>query len=403
MERKRILVVSQYFYPEQFRINDICTEWVKKGYEVTVVTGIPNYPSGSFFKGYSFFKKREEIYKGTHIVRLPIIPRGHNVIMLVLNYLSFVVSGWIWKLFTRIQADRVFIFEVSPMTQALVGVWFAKKRKIPCLLYVQDLWPDNVEIVMGIHNKFIISTIRRMVDYIYKHCTQIFATSESFVNTIVERNVAKEKVFYWPQYAEEFYHPVTDMKVPEIPSDATFKIIFTGNIGQAQGLDILPRVAKLLKKEGLEAAVRFVLVGDGRYKETLMNEVKLMGVSAMFTFIGKQPAEKIPEFLSACDMAFLSLANNLLFEKTIPAKLQSYLACGVPILACAAGETAHIITDAEVGYVCKPGDENGLVARICEMMSFTDEARKTMGDNARAYFLQHFEKQMLLKQMDVYL
>ena len=163
---KHILVIAQYFYPEQFRINDICTEWVKRGYKVTVVTGIPNYPQGRYYKGYGLFKKRREIYNGIDIIRIPLIPRGNNAIMLALNYLSFVISGYFWKSTTNIKADYVFIFEVSPMTQALPGVWYAKKRKIPCYLYVQDLWPENVEIVAGVKNKRIINAIGKMVDYI---------------------------------------------------------------------------------------------------------------------------------------------------------------------------------------------------------------------------------------------
>ncbi len=139
MGKKHILVISQYFYPETFRINDIATEWVKRGYKVTVVTGIPNYPEGKFYKGYGWFRNNREIWNGIEIIRIPIIPRGSNSIGLILNYLSFVVSGFFWKCFTRIKTDYVFIFEVSPMTQALFGVWYARRRKIPCYIYVQDL------------------------------------------------------------------------------------------------------------------------------------------------------------------------------------------------------------------------------------------------------------------------
>ena len=191
---QHILVVSQYFYPEDFRINDICEEWIKRGYEVTVITGMPNYPKGKFFEGYGWFRKRRESYKGIHIIRLPILPRGRNALMLLLNYISFVVSGFFWKLFTKAKADKVFIFEVSPMSQALVGVWYAKRRNIPCFIYVQDLWPENVEIVTGIHNRYVIRKIDRMVDYIYRNCAKIFATSPSFVERIEERDSA-DKVF----------------------------------------------------------------------------------------------------------------------------------------------------------------------------------------------------------------
>ena len=204
--KKHILVISQYFYPENFRINDMCKEWVKRGYEVTVVTGIPNYPQGKFFDGYGLCKRRKEEYEGVHVIRLPILARGKGSVRLALNYFSFVVSGFFWKTFTKVKADKVFIFEVSPMTQALVGVWYAKRRKIPCSIYVTDLWPESVEIVLDLHNKLILGPIGKMVDYIYKNCDRIFTSSQTFIDKIASRKVPKEKIEFWPQYAEEFYN-----------------------------------------------------------------------------------------------------------------------------------------------------------------------------------------------------
>ena len=185
MKKKHILVVTQYFYPEPFRINDMCQEWINRGYKVTVLTGLPNYPEGKIYKGYKFGKRRKEIWNGIEIIRIPLIARGKNSIRLTLNYLSFVVSGWFWKVFTRLKADLVFSYEVSPMTQVLVGCWYAKRRKIPHYLYVQDLWPENVEIVTGIKSKAILNPISKMVNKIYKKSDLIFATSESFVSEII--------------------------------------------------------------------------------------------------------------------------------------------------------------------------------------------------------------------------
>lgn len=144
---KKILVVSQYFYPEQFRINDICTSWIKRGYEVTVLTGIPNYPQGDFYNEYGLKKRRKDEFDGVNIIRIPIIPRKSNSIMMALNYLSFVISGFVWNLNNKEKFDMVFIYEVSPMTQAMPGLWIAKKLKIPCYIYVMDLWPENFEII----------------------------------------------------------------------------------------------------------------------------------------------------------------------------------------------------------------------------------------------------------------
>lgn len=400
--KKHILVISQYFYPEQFRINDICTEWVKRGYKVTVITGIPNYPQGKYYPGYSLFKKRREVYNEIDIIRIPLIPRGKHAIMLALNYLSFVVSGFFWKAFTRIKADYVFIFEVSPMTQALTGVWYAKKRRIPCYLYVQDLWPENFEFLSGISNKTIVGLIGIMVDYIYSKCTNIFVTSRSFITSIAARGVPKNKVKYWPQYAEEFYIPLEKRSVSHIPDDDLFNIIFTGNIGTSQGLDILPKTAMILKKNSPDLKVRFNIVGDGRYKETLMDIINSNGVEDMFNFIPKQPATKIPEFMAACDAAFLSLTDSPLFAMTIPAKLQSYMACGIPIIASADGETSNIIKEANAG-VCSPaGDAEMLADNINRLINEPQEVLDTLENNAREYYCRNFDKKNLIDKIDKY-
>ena len=384
---KHILVVSQYFYPEPFRINDICEEWVKRGHQVTVITGIPNYPEGKFYKGYGWFKKRKENWRGINTIRLPIISRGHSSFRLILNYYSFVYAGFFWKAFTRIKPDLIFTFEVSPMTQALVGKWFSKRRKIPHYLYVQDLWPDNLEVVGGVHNKKVLRHYQKMSDKIYKGCTKIFATSPSFVKTIQERAEDKEKVIYWPQYAEEIYKPVSGAQIEEIPNDQRFKIIFTGNVGTAQGLDILPKVAKLLDDD-----VLFIIVGDGRYKAELIEEVK--EVKDKFLFIDRKPTSEIPNLLSASDVAFVSFMNNTLFEKTIPAKLQSYMACAMPILAVACGETERIINEAECGYCSEIGNVEQLKETIIKMKQSKDLSK--MGQNSLDYCQKHFNRSTLL-------
>lgn len=403
--KKRLLIISQYFYPEQFRINDLCKEWVRRGYDVTVVTGLPNYPTGKFFKGYSWIKKRKEEYEGIHIIRLPLIPRGNSSLMLALNYISFVISGWFWSRFTKIEADKIFIFEVSPMTQALLGVWYKKRKKIPCYIYVQDLWPENVEIVTGIHNRKIIRAIDKMVDYIYKNCNVIFATSPSFVKRIEERESAwknkKSKVRYWPQYAEEFYKPVPRKRIPDMPEDDSFKIVFTGNIGYAQGLDILPKAAAILKEKVVNCS--FIIIGDGRYKEILEKEIRSADVQDMFHMLGRKKPEEIPAYLAWCDVAFISFADNPLFEMTIPAKLQSYMACGIPIIAAASGETKRIVREAECGMVCELGNAKALAESIYSMAKTGFEILEEMSKEACRYYCREFNRANLLDRIGKYL
>ena len=404
---KHILLITQYFYPETFRVNDMACEWVKRGYKVTVLTGIPNYPMGKFFPGYDRKHRTREIWNGVNIIRIPLIARGNsrnklmNAAGMAANYLSFVRSGRRWvksKEAANLHADLVFTVEVSPMTQALIGIWYGKRYHVPTYLYVQDLWPENVETVTGIHNRAIIGPIDRMVDKIYRETDTIFTTSPSFVEAIVNRKhpVPRSKVHYWPQYAEEFYRPMEPQKIEGIEEDGCYKIAFTGNIGTAQGLDVLPKAAALLKDE----KVKFIIVGDGRYQPEFERQIRQHGVQDNFVMIPRVPAERVPEILSACDAGFISFNKTPLWENTIPAKLQSYMACGKAIIASAAGETRRIITEAKCGVCAEIGNSYALVDGIRYIMK---NDKKLMGKNARDYFEQHFDKRMLMDQMEEYI
>lgn len=406
-KKTHILVVSQYFYPEQFRINDICLEWVKRGYKVTVLTGIPNYPQGEYYEGYDLKHRRTEEWHGVKIVRIPLVARGHNSVGMAMNYLSFVVSGFIWSKLTKIEADVVFNYEVSPMTQALVGVWYAKKRKIPCYLYVTDLWPDNVEIVTGIHNKQFLGAINCMVNYIYRRCTRIFTSSKSFIKKMIERGVPKEKLTFWPQYAEDFYTPYIASKDEAInaktgiPDDGIFNIVFAGNIGYAQGLDVLIDTAKVLEKE--KVYVRFNIIGDGRYKKEMTESITADKLDQYFNFIDRQPAEEIPKYMAAGDAALICLTSSEVFAMTIPAKTQSCLACGMPILVSADGEIKDIIEKAKCGFASPSRNANALAENIKTMASLNVNELEVLGNNALNYYNKYFNKIKLLDEMDFYL
>ena len=397
-----LLVVSQYYYPEQFRINDICKEWVKRGHKVTVVTGIPNYPQGKFYNGYGLFKKKKEEVDGVNIIRLPIIPRGKKTITLMLNYISFVVSGFFFSKFTRKKFDKVFIYEVSPMTQAYVGIWYAKRKKIECNLYVMDLWPESIELATGLSNKTLINLIGNMVDNIYKNCDTIFTSSQSFADSIEKRGHPRKKIKFWPQYAEEFYKPipVDNENLKEIDNDNYFKIVFAGNVGYAQGLDILIESAKILKQKNIMA--RFYIIGDGRAKKELQMEVEQNKLENYVRFIEKKPAKEIPKYYSKCDMAFLSLKNDKISNQILPAKLQSYLACGIPILGCVGGETKKILEESQAGF-CVEYDAQKIVKTIEKTIKINREDYDNMKENAIQFFKCNYDKAKLLDTMDKYL
>lgn len=406
--KPHILLISQYFHPETFRVNDMACEWVKRGYKVTVLTGIPNYPMGKYFEGYDKNHRTRETWNGVNIIRIPLVARGNssnkfiNAAGMAANYFSFVRSGKKWvksKEAENLHADLVFTVEVSPMTQAMIGVWYGQKYNVPTFLYVQDLWPENVETVTGIHNKLIIGPIDKMVDKIYRETSTIFTTSPSFVKAIVGRRVPVDetKVHYWPQYAEEYYRPMKPVAVDGIDqSDNSYKIAFTGNIGTAQGLDVLPRAAKLLKDEN----VTFIVVGDGRYQAEFEKQIDKLDVKKKFVMIPRVPSERVPEILSNVDAGFISFNKTPLWENTIPAKLQSYMACGKAIIASASGETERIVSEAACGVCCEIGNSVALAEGIKQIMRMNSAE---IGARARKYFDEKFNKQRLMDEMDDYL
>lgn len=371
---------------------------MKRGYKVTVVTGKPNYPTGKFYKGYGFLKKRKENYNGIDIIRLPITPRGKNYFTLSINYISYIVSGFFWNLFTKIKADYIFAFGTSPITQALPGIWYAKKHKVPCYIYLQDLWPESVQYMTEVKNKTLLKILGRISDYVYKNCNYIFVPSKGFIHFLTKRGIEEEKIVYWPQYAEEFYVPLK--KNTSEGSKESFNIIFTGNIGIAQGLEILPKTAEIIKNDYPNSKIKFNIVGDGRYKHNLIEEIKRLGLEDMFKFTPYQPSEKIPELIAQNDAGFLSLKDNPIFRVTIPAKLQSYLACGVPIVAAINGEAANIITESKTGLCSPPDDAKALAENIVKLSKSNRDQLSEFSKNARNYYECNFEKKKLFDQLE---
>lgn len=397
-DKLHILIVSQCFYPETFRINDIATEWIKKGYQVTALTSIPNYPKGEYYPGYSKTEKCEEDWNGIHIIHLPIEPRKTGSKNLIKNYLSFVIQGRKWEKKTPIKADVVFTYETSPMTQALVSVWYSKKLRIPHIMYVTDLWPENVEAVTGIHNKLFVGPIQLMVDYIYRKTDYILTSSKSFITAINKRKIPLEKLEFWPQYAEDFYKPTQRIGQDIIPDDGICNLVFAGNVGFAQGLGILPKVAEKLKSDGI--AVRFNVIGDGRYMPTLRKIIADLNVDDYFNFIERKPAEEIPEYLAAADALLITLSKSEVFSITIPAKTQSCLACGKPVIVSADGEVQQVIKEANAGLVSDSEDVDGFVDNIIRLTNMSKEEKDELGINALNYSKSHFDKNMLLSRAD---
>lgn len=388
----KILVISQYFYPETFRINTLCRELVDRGHDVTVLTAYPQYPINRLYDGYGFDIPYEKEWHGVKIERVKTYPRGNNPFTLLRNCYSYVLSANKWVRKCEEKYDAVFVFEVSPVTVGLPAVAYKKKFGTPVFFNLQDLWPENVHEVLGIRFPPLTYVIKRITNTIYRNSDKILCTSNGFVKHLERLGVAKKKLVFWPQFCLE--PNIENNTKPEVYTEDTFNIVFTGNLGDAQGLDLMVEAARELKGKG----IRWYLVGDGRARERLKALTKEYGVENDVVFVGRVSESEANRYVRFADCAYLSFKNAELFNMMLPAKLQTYLACGAPILAAAGGESAAVIHEAKCG-IAVASELNALVHGAIEMAKTPLETRCSMSKAAKTYFKDHFTMDQLIDNL----
>lgn len=394
----KLLIVTQYFYPENFRINDLALALKQKGHQITVFTGKPNYPEGEFYKGYSFFSKSKEIYNEIRIIRTPLFPRKRGHFRLILNYLSFAVFSSIKAVFCKLDSyDAVYVFGTSPITVAFPAIIIKKRLSIPMLMNVQDLWPDSVVAITGWKSSLITKPLDFMVKYIYSKCDLILAASKSFVPEIQKylKEEQKKKVVFWPQYS--VVSKAEEDKV--LFEEEYFHIVFTGNLGEAQGLELVIQAAQKLR----DTKIRWHLIGNGRHQQTLKQMVKSNNLEQFVRMYDRKPEKEIPYYLKSADAALLILKPNPLFELTLPAKLQTYLSCGVPILGCVNGEPKRLIQEENVGIVCNSITADELAEKALQFSLLSKQEIEIIKNNALYCSKKYFDKDILIKQLEKYI
>ncbi|MBN4076904.1 glycosyltransferase family 4 protein [Mariprofundus ferrooxydans] len=397
----RVLIVTQYFWPESFRITDLALALKERGHEVTVLTGMPNYPAGKVYAGYSWRLKRRETMHGIPVVRVPLFARRESKSwQLVLNYLSFAISGCTlgaWML--RKQAfDMVFTFEVSPVTVGIPANMIARQKSATHFFWVQDLWPETLLATGAVKSPIVLSAVATMVKAIYHRCDKILVQSKSFVEPVVAVGGEREKIEYFPNWAETLYQPVDlDDTVQErqlLPSDG-FIVMFAGNLGEAQSLDTIVDAARLLRDE----AIHWVFLGDGR-RRAWLEEVQQAEDLDKLHVLGSFPMDKMPVFFALADAMLVTLRDDPVMSTTIPGKVQSYLACGRPVIGALTGESAKVIDESGAGYSVKSGDVCALAAAVLKMSQLSDAERDEMGEAALRYYQNNFDRNMLVQQLE---
>lgn len=394
----KILFVSQYFYPETFRGNDVVFDLVNKGHDLTVLTGKPNYPLGFFYKGYKFWGIQREQIKGANVIRIPIIPRGKGgSVRLILNYFSFFLFSFPHARFkVDKDFDIIFVQQLSPVTMALPAIWALKRNnKAKLYLWVLDLWPESVASTTGFGNKFIFGSLEKLVRYIYSKADYILVSSKFFEESIKQRSVNK-KIIYFPNWAESLYEDQdvqTDLELPILPIG--FNVMFAGNIGEAQDFETILFAANLTKTEN----INWILIGEGRKLNWVRNQAEDLNLHNVYIY-GRYPIEKMPTFFRKANVMLLTLKASPISDLTVPAKLQAYLASSKIILGAINGETKSIINNYNVGLACDSGDFKSLSENAIILRNLPDQQKVKIESNSRNLYFEQFSKNMLLDKLE---
>ena len=405
---KKILVVSQYFWPESFRVNELVLELKNRGYVVEVLTSTPNYPRGTVFSDFILNPGKYKDYFGLKVHRVPQISRRNNRLSLAFNYVSFVITASIYSLLKLRNRDFDLILgiQLSPIFSMIPAIFCKKILKKPLYIWVLDIWPDSV-IGGGIKSNLIISSLRRLCVSIYSSADILFLSSKGFQNQLNEMGVAVPELVYFPQWIEADYlgnipfGSPQDSEVRQIMSRWENKVIFTftGNIGDAQDF---PSILKGLKKCYRLQDLVFLVIGDGRYKTELIESIQSEGLDKSVFFLGEYPAKYMPLFYFYSDYLLVSLRDTPVFAYTLPGKVQSYMSSGKPIIGMLTGEAARVIDEVGCGYTVASGDHDGLALLLAHCCSLNASKRQELGIMGQHYAYKNFRLDSLIDKVTKY-
>ena len=387
----KILVVCQHYWPEPYYLSDVCEELVRRGHLVHVVTDVPNYPMGYIYDEYKHGKKRKEEKNGVQITRTFTIGRRNNTVFRVLNYYSYSFSSTLYTLHLSGNYDVVFTNETSPIMMTRAATAYSRKWGKKCILYCMDLWPACL-VAGGLKPESLIYKFYGLVSKkLYNRADKILITSKMFREYLVEENkVPDEKIQYFPQYASTQFEDL-----PVIEKKKTgFDFVFAGNIGVAQSLNTLIDAARLLD---LEIEIRWHIVGDGSELENLQNKVKSLKINNIF-FYGRKPAEDMPKYYAMADAMLVFLTSDPFISRTLPGKVQTYMAAGKPILAAANGEIPEIIKEAQCGFCAPAENASEFADRVREFIYNSNKER--LGLNGREYYVKNFKRESFMDKLE---
>lgn len=394
----RILIVSQYFHPENFRINDIVKSLVEKDVDVDVLTGKPNYPDGKYFPGYKAWGCQRELWHGANIVRVPLVARGNGRARnLILNYLSFVAAGCLFApwLLRRRRYDAIFVYAPSPILQAIPALFLGWLKRTKVILWVLDLWPESLSATGHIRNAHILKCVEYVVRWIYARTDLCLVQSRSFISNVAKYAQGKTIVYY-PNSVDQIFTQGGDVMPPGLSlPEIEFSVVFAGNVGVAQAVEVIVGAAEMLRNH---SNIAFVVYGSGSRWDWMREEIRSRGLTNLH-LPGRFPIEFMPGVMSKASALLVTLADEHIFAATVPNKVQAYLAVGKPIIASLNGEGAQVVIDAQAGLAVPAEDVSALAGAVLKLAQTPATEREQMGANGRAYFKQHFDHDILIDKL----
>ena len=397
---KRILIFTNHFDPEYFKVNDI-VNWIKeKGETVTVVTGNPNYPKGKIFPGFSPFGSKE-VLDNLIVYRLPLIPRGKGgKIRLVFNYLSYCFSSLLFTLFFLIPKKRfqkVFVHHTSPPFILLPALVYKKLKKAKIVLWDLDMWPQTLEATRVLSSPQIIKFLETVFTKLYQGFDLILLGSKHFEG-IASKRVNPSRIKYFPNWADAVFETAA-IKPKKLIQQQKLIISYTGNIGESQGLESLVQAVSIIEHKFFEIR----LIGDGRNKEALKKLVKNKQLTNIIKFYDSVSPIQLIKFFNESHFLYLSLKKSALFEKTVPAKFQTYLAVGTPLIGMISGETNSLIKDNQLGYACEAHQTQQLAGLIKSLAKLKDVDYQRMSYNCRELYNNDFHSSKREQDLEILL
>ncbi|NYI27467.1 glycosyltransferase family 4 protein [Sulfitobacter geojensis] len=401
----KITFISQYFFPEQFSNTDITRHLHDAAHhDVHVITGVPNYPAGAFFPGYSNTKNREQYWNGLHISRSWTKARGTGALSLLLNYITFpITGGWTALRKTKARPDVSLVSMPSPVSQALVSIILKWRYGTPAVYWVQDIWPESALYTLKIKNPLIVKPLTWLCGWIYRRADLVLVQSAAFPAMIERFGVPAEKVRVFPNTAPDSYRPLPrdpDSFAGKLMPKTGFNLVFAGNIGESQDFDTYIEAAHLLRHR---EHLNWVIIGSGRDMGRVQQMLENRGLADAFYFLGRHPEEAMPDFFSHADAMLVGLKDNPIFRLTVPYKVQCYMACGRPIIASLNGEGSRIIDEAQAGITSPAQAARELALKIESMMDMSAENRAKFGRNGRAYFEKNYEAKKVYADLEKWL